>query len=76
MLNYDIDDVSRCINVASKFVNIAQRKYLFVGISQHVAIVARASYESARWSRHAVIFAFFIAKNSLEFFREISFEKA
>ena len=32
----------------------------------------RASYASARGSHHAVIFVFFIAKNSLEFFREIA----
>ena len=41
------------------------------GYLRVVAEVARASYESARGSRRAVIFVgFFVDKKSLEFFRK------
>ena len=60
MHNNDINDVWKCINIASKTRKHRKGKY-------HAASVARASYESARWSRRAVIFVFFPAKNSLKF---------
>ena len=41
-------------------------------ISHHAAMVARVSYDSVWRERHAVIFVFFIVKNSLEFFPKIA----
>ena len=72
MHNYSINDVSKLVNVASKRViiariNVASHKY-----RNTAAVVAQASYESARGSHRGVILVVFIAKNSLEFIREIA----
>ena len=68
--SYGIDGALKRTSISSKRVAVASHKYRIM-----LEIVVRASDASARGSRRAVIFVFFIAKNSLEFFREIGLKK-
>ena len=67
MHNYGVNDVSKlCVNIASKRVNVARVNVASCG--HCCANFLRVRRQSARGSRRAVIFLFFIDKIALDSF--------